>query len=283
MPEQTTYKNFNGKYFVLWYKIVINPDDYDNDVNGEPTKLNVLWIKSWKHRYLTVGHVYPGGVGHRIGIQKGDRLGYFNGIIAPKLENIKAILNDKNSIVIHLGMLRKHCQETFTIINMMNCHLKQSSNDNDRLTKIFNDRSMYESASEHEQQELAHIFVNNSAYHSLKDPFLYSLKNQKSKSKLKITSIKTEDDNKENNEQMKFLENKENYRPNEKSIFSNLKNSSDQLNMLNDNDDDKFHFGESKSSLSYSKYPDNIFKSQIDSSIKSQRVFRNIENISTRL
>lgn len=280
MPEQTTYKNFNRKYYILWYKIVLNPDDNDNDVDGEPTKLNVLWLKSWKHRYLMVGHVYPGGVGHRIGIQKGDRLGYFNGIIAPKLENIKQILNDNKPIVIHLGMLRKHCQETFTIINTMNCHLTQISNSNNRLTKIFNDRSMFESPSDHEQQELAHIFVNNSAYHSLKDPFLYSLKNQKSK--LKITTfIKTENDNNENSEQMKFLENKENYRPKEENILTDIKDQI-ELDMFNNNgDDDKLFYDKSK--LLYSKYPDNIFKSQIDGNIKSRRVFRNIENISTRL
>ncbi|XP_046913918.2 uncharacterized protein LOC124494705 [Dermatophagoides farinae] len=191
-------KNFNQKYFVIWFNIKFYGDDDDDDNHHQRRhrnndddrrrKLGVLWIQSWRHRYLKIGFVQSNSIGARIGLKHGDRLGYWNGTVAPKIKDIEKFFSKSSSTTtedftctLRLGILRKHDPIMANLLQLksdLNCsqHLIADNDDNEKVNcddvnddhvKHFNQKD------DNNQKNLRYFFVAQSCYENLKEPELY--------------------------------------------------------------------------------------------------------------
>ena len=186
MSISTCRKNFNQKYFVLWFNIKFSDNDSQQQHrNGNEKKLGILWIQSWQHRYLVVGYVQSNSIAARIGLKHGDRLGYLNGIVAPKIKHIENFFSDNNNdtCTLRLGILRKHDPIMFNLLQIKSNLLTDNNNNDDAKQsdqKVKNDvndgidhSNNKSKENDNNQKNLRYFFVAQSCYENLKEPELY--------------------------------------------------------------------------------------------------------------
>ncbi|UXI19876.1 mannose-1-phosphate guanyltransferase beta-like [Sarcoptes scabiei] len=288
-------RNFNQKYFVIWLRLELS----------EPKKLNVIWIQSWKRRYLVAGHVASDSLGSKIGLKIDDRLGYLNGRIAPDLNFVKQTI--KVEKILMLGILRKHSKETLMIAKSLNesrnsikvdddRNLKRNQNldyDYDRSNSIKQDQVNYIDvdqlrSDDDEDRKLMHFFVANSGYKNLKDPLLYTSEdfNVKTYSSHSINCStlmsrsecfcpridqRSTPTKLIHQSDLEFIENKENYCPIVNKQWT-LK-TFDKNHLMDHHTIDNYQVIREN----YPKIkPDNFVECRIDPNVKARRALRNL-------